>query len=42
MSRTYMNIKTGYEPYQSSFLQDRTTLLRPMALKFIENIRTNL
>ena len=42
MSRTYMNIKTGYEPIQTDYLQDRTTLLRPMALKFIENIRINM
>ena len=42
MSRTYMNIKTGFEPMKTDYLQDRTTLLRPMALNFIENIRTNL
>lgn len=42
MSRTYMNIKTGYEPIFSDFMNDRSTYIRPMALKFIENIRVNL
>ncbi len=42
MSRTYMNIKAGYEPIFSDFMSDRTTYIRPMALKYIENIRINL
>lgn len=37
-----MNIKTGYEPAYSDFMQDRSTFIRPMALNFIEDIRVNL
>ena len=42
MTRTYMNIQNGLESLSSDFLEDRTLLIRPMALTFIENIRINI